>query len=344
MNPPLPDPFSNSYTLGFIRQWFPGLNLVDYYLDVTTVGSHSCTVVFKEPITNGSVVLLDDELFLGDKTKCLDLFRHLDNLLFISKDFDLVSLLRNNGHTVVYEPFFLAIDDAISMLYLEQIPFRDKFAGEYNFLCLNRRQSPNRLKLMRELAQQDLMTHGYVTYHAVGRRAAYQFQHEHLRQDDLTHYTADGAGLERHNHLINNVWCSSNVKNYLYISDKFTGHTMVASETEYANLVTEKSFIALFCKKMPMIFSPRPIITMLQNEGFDCFTDIIDQSYDNEATWDKKITRGIAANRELLASDMRHKKNEIDHRTQRNYEHLVTHWLDRRLDTLKHNISSWYNS
>ncbi len=93
-----------------------------------------------------------------------------------------------------------------------------------------------------------------------------------------------------------------------------------------------------------MIFSPRATISLLQNEGFDCFTDIIDQTYDHEDTWEKKIIRGISSNHGLLVSDMKHMKDEIDHRTQCNYDYLLTHWLDRRLTTLKHDISVWLNS
>lgn len=332
MNAPLPTPFSNSYTLGLIRRWFPDVNLVDCYLHNT------------DPITPGSIVFVNDELFAHNADKCVDTFKPHDNLLLISQDSHLSQLLRSHGHRVVHEPFLLAIDDAISMRHLGDITFRDKFTGEYNFVCLNRRLCEYRAKLLQELAHHDLLAQGYVTYHAMGKRAVYQFYHEHLRQDDLGHYTDARTGFERHNHLINDVWCSSNLRNFIYVSEKFTGHTMLSSETRYVNFVTEKSFIALFCKKMPVIFSPRPIISMLENEGFDCFTDIIDQTYDNEDTWEKKIKLGIASNLEVLASDMRHKRDEIDHRTQRNYEHLLTDWLDGRLDTLKHNIMSWLNS
>lgn len=332
MNGTLPTPLSNSYVLGLIHQWFPSVNLVDCYL-------HN-----KDPITHGSIVFVNDELFAHDAAGCLDTFKPFENLLLISQDRHLSQLLQSHGHAVVYEPFLLAIDDAISMRNLGNVSFKDKFTGEYNFICLNRRLCEYRAKLLQELAQHDLIAQGYVTYHAMGKRAVYQFHHEHLRQDDLAHYTDARTGFERHNHLINDVWCSSNLRNYIYIGEKFTGHTMLSSETRYVNFVTEKSFIALFCKKMPMIFSDRPTISILQNEGFDCFIDIIDQSYDNEDTWEKKINLGIASNREVLASAMRHKQDEINHRTQSNYDYLLTHWLDRRLHGLKHNISTWFHS
>lgn len=340
MDAHLPSPLYNSYVCALVHQWFPTVNLVNLYPDKPGSGGPRKI----DPIADGSIVFLDDEYFRNRETRCLDIFKHNKNILLLSQDINFTQFLRNHGHIVVHEPSFLALDDAISMRYLEHAPVKDKFTGEYNFLCLNRRRCRYRLHLLYQLAQHNLMTQGYVTYHDLGPKTSNKFHHEHLRQDDLSHYTATLTGVEKHNHLINNVWCSSNVRNYLHIREKFTGHTMVTSETSYIDFATEKSFIALFCKKMPMIFSPRPTISMLQNEGFDCFTDIIDQSYDNEATWEKKITRGIAANRDLLASDMRHKKDEIDHRTQRNYEHLVTHWLDRRLDMLKHNISGWLDS
>lgn len=325
----LPTPLSNSYLVALIHRWFPSTNLVDCMNPRN-----------KEPITHGSIVFVCDELLRHARADYLDTLQRYNNLLLISQDVEHFQLLQSHGYAAVYAPFFSVIDDAISVRRLGDISIRDNFTGEYNFLCLNRKRCQYRVKLLHELAQHNLLAKGYVTYHAKGKRAEDLFHHEDLRQDDLTHYTDTLTGFERHNHLINDVWCSSNVRNYIYIGEKFTGHTVLSSETRYFNAPTEKSFIAFFCKKMPMIFSPRPIITMLQNDGFDCFTDIIDQSYDNEDTWDEKIKLGIAANLELLSSNMRHKKAEIDHRTQRNYEHLVTHWLDRRLAMLKHDISS----
>lgn len=341
MNSALPDPIHGTYLLALIQQWFPTANIVDPYYFIKNGQRLYCET---NPISDGSIVFLDDEAGARILAKRLDTFKPYNHLLFISVDDRICQLLRDNGYTVLHEPFLGPIDDTISMSHLGDISVRDKFAGDYNFVCLNRRRCEFRAKLLHQLAQHDLIAQGYVTYHADGKSSLHQFHHKDLRHDDLTHYTAERAGCERHNHLINNVWCSSNVRNYLYICEKFAGHTMVSSETSFVNFVTEKSFIPLFCRKMPMIFSDRRIISILQNEGFDCFSDIIDHSYDNEDTWEKKINLGIASNRELLASHMRHKKDEIDHRTQLNYEHLMTHWLDRRLGMLKHNISSWFDS
>lgn len=341
MNHALPDPIHSTYLLALIQQWFPNVNIVDPYYFIKDGHRMYYDV---NPIAHGSIVFIDDEAGTRILNKNLDTFKPYNHLLFISADGNVCQLLRDHGYTALHEPFLVPLDDTISMRHLGDISVRDKFTDDYNFVCLNKRRCEFRTKLLEQLEQHDLIAHGYVTYHAEGKSALHQFYHEDLRHADLTHYTAERAGCERHNHLINDVWCSSNVRNYLYISENLAGHTMVSSETSFVNFVTEKSFIGLFCRKMPMIFSSRPIITMLQNEGFDCFTDIIDQSYDNEATWAKKIARGVASNRELLSNDMCHKKDEIDHRTQRNYEHLVTHWLERRLDRLKHNISSWLNS
>lgn len=338
----LPNPLNYSYVVALVRQWFPSVNLVDHYMEkrVNRFRPH------QDPITPGSIVFLDDEAFGQRNAQCLEVFEpYINQVLIVSMDRNLSQLLRDQGHNVVYEPFLLGMDDAISMRHVGDVVFKDKFTGEYNFLCLNRRSCPWRLKLMQQLEHHNLLAQGYVTYHGVGGIGKIPpYHHEDLRQDDLTHYTDTQTGFERHNHLINGVWCTSNLRNYLYINEKFSGHTMISSETGYVNFVTEKSMIALFCKKMPMVFSQRPIISMLQNEGFDCFTDIIDHSYDNEDGWEKKIKLGISSNRELLCSDMRHKKDEIDNRTQANYQHLLTHWLDRRLNTLKDNISTWANS
>jgi hypothetical protein len=340
MNNQLPSPVDGTYLLALIHQWFPNVNIVDpyyYYKDGQRID-------FSTPITNGSIVLVDDEAGTKNLDKRLEIFKQYDDLLLLSADPHVSQILRDHGHSVLHDPFLLPIEDAISMRHLGDISIIDKFTGDYNFICLNKRGCDYKRRLLQALAQHQLIAKGYVTYHAEGKLSVFQFHHEDLRHDDLTHYTAEHAGCERHNHLINDVWCSSNVRNYLYISEKFTGHTMISSETPFVNFVTEKSFIALFCRKMPMVFSSRPIISMLQNEGFDCFTDIIDQNYDHEDTWKKKINLGIESNRELLSSDLRHRKDEIDQRTQYNYQHLLTHWLDRRLNMLKDNISAWLDS
>lgn len=322
-------PINNSYLIGFVKNKFPSINFEDVYIRIRVVNCQN------------SIVYIDDEMYLNDYEKILSYFNPKDNNLLIVKDKEFHDYLLSKGFLVHHSFFWHQLDDLLSFYKIkDDIKFIDKFASDYNYICLNRNSNIYRRKLIEKLNSSDLLTSGFVTS-VEERKLLSNTILDKLKKDDLSHYiSALKAGYERHTQFIKNVPCSSNVKNFVHISEKLSGHTVITSETEYANFITEKSFLFLFCKKMPIIFSRIPVIDILRKEGFDVFDDIIDHSY-VELDWSDQIIKGIDANRNILSDKLIHLENEINQRTEKNFDYFLNKWFPNQLEKLTNTIYDW---
>jgi hypothetical protein len=191
---------------------------------------------------------------------------------------------------------------------------------------LNRNSSLSRDFLIQELEKLDLIKYGYVTYLA----ATQTFTGLQVNSE-MTHYTSQLSGFERHNHQNNNIGYSSNVANYFYIQENITAPINISHETTIKKFFpTEKSFLAFFTKKIPIVIAEQGRIADLRNEGFDLFDDLINHSYDKETNFKTKIQSALYNNQEVLKNF----NSNIDDRTQYNLNFLLGDWLDKKLTDL----------
>lgn len=321
--------------MGFIQEQFPNIPLLDTF-DMRS----------SYPSAKSSIYYIEDQSFYPDYHKVLSFLDPSDNNFLITEDPAHHDYLVKQGFTSYCEPFWYPVDDALSFKEIvSTVNYRNKFLDEYNFICLNRNPGFHRVRIVEKLADYNLLTQGFVTAHFKDlpecREHFEDIKYKDLSVDDLSHYvTTMSSGFERHNHIINGVPCSTNVKNFVHISESMTGHTVISSETEYNNAIADKSFMFAFCKKMPITFGKFPIIDMLREEGFDCFDDVIDQSY-TKLNWELQVEQGIDHNINLLNNSMASMEKEINERTDNNLDFLLGPWLQRRLDKLTEAIYNW---
>lgn len=341
--------YNNSYLLGYIKEWFPNINLIDFYLNTDNID-----------VEDNSLIYVDDEIYFDEYESAFEKFKDCRNSLLICKDKDLVEYLNKRNLMVHYEPFWYVLDDAISLKYIikkemledasattwltkkllnKHIKFINKFDKSENFICLNRSINRYKIELLSQLQNYNLISKGFVTC-----KFTELFNDPGLQKDTLNYYISDlsnGLGYERHNHIMNEIACSSTLRNAIHIAGNLSGHTVITTETFYLNFFTEKSFLFLFCKKMPITFSNFENISVLESEGFDCFTDIINQKYDMCNTVIDKISTGLKDNLDLLSTKLLDKSEEISIRTDNNFDYLINGWIDMKLNNLKEKISTW---
>lgn len=320
-------PWYNSWTLGYLKAAFPQLSLKDFYMYVYR------TTDAKLP----ALVTIDDEVF--EEVDHLDIINE-----FVDKTRDILlvkvrhhyTYLIEQGYTCLYVPFLDIYDDCIALNKM-QANMKTSIKSDINYFCLNRRSTRARSYMVETLHSNDLIKNGYVTWHDANNLVKKNLPG--LRLDaDLSHYTKRAAGFERNNHTVNGVACSSNVVNYFYIADNIPGMINISVETWVTPFFpTEKSFLWLYTKRLPILIAEPGMIELLRQQGFDVFDDIIDHGYDSIAKFRPKIDAAIESNKLLLQTGI---TQDVSQRLEKNYQHATDTWITQQLDKLKADITA----
>lgn len=317
--------YNYSWLTGFIKENFPNYPFLDFYRDINP-----------NEIIDSCIIYLDDEAplsyqFLLDESEFFP-----KNIILICKIKKVYTELSAYGYKCIYFPYWHIVDDAIAVKKLQQIgkEMLPMTTHNYTYFCLNRREDFHRTWTITELARFDLIKFGYVTYH----RFSYTDNNVSPMEiaglkssPDMTHYIDHQIGFERHNHTLQGINYSSNVANYYYINQNILAPINISVETRTSEYFpTEKSFLALFTQRIPIIFAENYRIRDLKLEGFDMFEDYVDHSYDTITETSLKITHGIKSNQDILVKF----DQDISLRTKANFDYLLNDWLDKKLTEL----------
>lgn len=100
---------------------------------------------------------------------------------------------------------------------------------------------------------------------------------------------------------------TENEDNFIYIKDLYSSCAVnIVTETQYdwaPGIVSEKTFMALLAKQIPIVIGYPGIVEDCINMGFDMFTDLVDTSYDflpNEI----RAEQALLLNRDLILGNV----------------------------------------
>lgn len=324
-------PYNRSWLLGLIKQHF-NIEIYDIYLDDALYSKYNIEQL--DPSVT-RVVYVDDEMIGGADYRVIDAaFKHIkENSIFIFKMEEVAETFKRWGYKSILYPFFHIVDELIPISNFDPIVGN---SSTVPFAVLNNRFTRERLEMLQILNGHNLLDKGFVT--AVDEQFRHYFDAEvfsKIQSTSMDHYRGsaeEGVGFERLSNSINGVLCSSNLVNFYYVAQNVPGNILIQVETcpsDWLKFTTEKTFIPMATRKMPMVFAHWDIIGMLRDEGFDVFDDIIDHRVEaNEA---------IAANKELLRAPFEH---DIQVRLDSNYDYLVGEWHKKQINNLLELINS----
>ena len=283
-------------------------------------------------IQEDDIVYLDDELFFHNNYENVDLletFADRKPRAVICKVNVADEIFKRVGIKSVYSPFFHSVDDTISMKKLGEACFpQNRNAG--NFYCLNRNYAEHKAIVVGRLLEHGLTDQGIITANASG----FPIQMISTIENDLLHYSNTLAGLERHNHCVNDVWLSSNVANVMFICKNIPGVIGISAETRYRHdfFPTEKSILPFHTKRIPLVLGRKGLNAELRQEGFDMFDDMIDYSFDTVEDFRDRMKKAIDDNLDILKSPP--KWDDISERVDRNFGYVTGEWLDAKIQHL----------
>ena len=228
--------------------------------------------------------------------------------------------------------------------YLNAIPMRrldlrlQKNPGDRVFNSLNRRWNEGRFHLLKLMIPKcpTLLRRGFVTASTM----TFFKDHPHISKDpafETTYTRTQGIPIELNTRRLNDLPVTTNLVNFKHIAENIPGKISIQIETYVQgrgngfHFITEKSMLAMATAQIPMIigFAPDFMKRWLDSQGFDIFSDIVDQSYDSEPDYLLRIEKAIKQNMDLLHG--RVKWNDISARTQVNQDLLINDWLVRSL-------------
>lgn len=311
-----------SFLLGFLRQKFPMKTIQDLYMDWPDT-----------PMPDNAIVHLDDEMFVHSAVKRLSGLLGANSICIfqIQKFYDDACAAKIPA---VLFPFWHPLDDAVSINRLRhQISMAPPTGKELAFCCFNRNIKPGRQFIVDYLIEKDLIGCGWVTHAGMNSPG--------LRASDLDHYytAVPNIGFERHGRLWQKQPISTNGLNYVHINRHHTQPVNISVESYQTPFMpSEKSLLAFFVKKVPIIIAPPGRIALLRDQGFDMFDDIVDHGYDNIEDWQQRIKHCVDSNLEILRRPITVDQS-LQERLDRNWNYLIFDWLYAKLQELQDSIS-----
>lgn len=239
--------------------------------------------------------------------------------------------------------------------YLNAIPMRrldlrlQKNPGDRVFNSLNRRWNEGRFHLLHFMTQKHptLLRRGFVTASALD----YFKNHPHISKDPVfnSSYTkTQGRAIELNTQRLDDLPVTTNLINFKHIAENIPGKISIQVETYVQGMgngfhfITEKSMLAMATAQIPMIvgFASGFMRRWLTDQGFDIFSDIVDQTYDSEPDYLLRIEKAIGRNIDLLHG--RVKWNDISARIQANQDRLINDWLVASLRDLLDQVNDLF--
>lgn len=189
----------------------------------------------------------------------------------------------------------------------------------HHFVCLNRVHRWQRLALVKQLIDRDLLQWGRVSYTHSIALSNDPYHHHFPLIVDYANPTYD-QGHELHNPALTgaalNVICESCYERQSECA-VFESHPLPG--------LTEKTFKSIFLSQIPIWLAPQGTVHLYKNLGFDAFDDVIDHAYDQESDPEKRMYM-VADQIELFCrrdiQDVRDLMQDLRLRCRDNWFHL----------------------
>lgn len=319
-------PVNGSWTLGFLHKNFP--NVQDIYLSEQ---------LFQVDYPANSILYLDDEvLCITSHENATSLINKQLHQILIFKVLRFFEYAKQKSANCIFFPWSDVLDEAISTSLLSNhIEIIAPTSSGLAYSCLNRRWTAERMHLIWCLHSHNLIDRGCVT----GSNFKGTANIDGIKDNDLDHYqSAPGIGFERFGQTLHNIPVSSNTINSIYINQTYLQPINISVETTATPFFpTEKSFLSFATKRIPIIIADQGRVTQLREQGFDMFDDIIDHSYDQITSWQKRVQAAIELNINALTEPVIVDQQLINRLTQ-NFMHFTTSWLYAKINELQQQI------
>jgi hypothetical protein len=328
--PPL-DTVNWSYSISLIKQRFPDLRFIDDRYDNRFVVNDRDS--------------LKSLVWPAEETMCVKYVhgritkeKYIDYLLTLGKTPIVISeipffnnWLRQEKISNIQFQALDMIDEAMTLSLLDQRIKIINHDSEYQYACLNGRDSPERRYLIKTLHDNGLIDHGYVTDNSLTPK----FTYPKVRYNEPRVHTVIWPEAIKSEYQ--GVKCSGNFLNLMHINQHIPGKILLQCETQLDFFWgTEKSHQAFALKRIPMTLGNRGYVQKMRDHGFDMYDDIIDHSYDDIEDNFQRIQKCIELNKSVLKNS---KDIRFEETAEKNYRHLIDIFWRERLNHLFGEIS-----
>lgn len=264
----------------------------------------------------GEAELFKDEVF----SKFLNILNKnkfdINKLIVINNDFSKVGIHKIKYdkfvlNTLFFPHFFLATYDNLNK-YIKDSVINNKTIPNKKFLCLNRRMTDKKYKIIEELYNRGLLTDtrftwikNFVSADIINKKLILEYNidvndFKSIQLEGDVSYNTDVIMQEENLHIINPNWY-------------YTSKVNIISETMlYENRIhiTEKTWKPIYLGIPFVIYAPsKHYLKTLRNMGFKTFNSVINEDYD-EMNGKDKIKKIIDSALEL--SNVYNSKEVLD--------------------------------
>lgn len=204
---------------------------------------------------------------------------------------------------------------------------------KYPFICLNNKNHSHRCALIDELARNNLLDKGIVTWHRFPREQSSKFNYEFKYYDDSLRFIDDDFHTILDSFLIPKQYHES----FLHV---------VGEATLKVTCISEKTWLPILYKKPFVIMGIEGINQKLKELGFELYDEIIDYSFDSEPDMQKRahaISENVKRISEQNVNDL---YQLVKEKTIRNYNNYmrVLHDASYVPDIMKERILDIYHN
>lgn len=203
-----------------------------------------------------------------------------------------------------------------------------KYKFEYPFITLNGRWRDYRTWFIDELAKNNYIEHGIVSYHQIGKNLGAT---EPKFYNDAVLTISDGFEEIASSYKFNDLY----TKSFLHLPTESTLSAFILSEKTAMPILCKKLFLTLGC--------PRYHEKLQRVLGIEPYTEIFDYSFDKEIDTQKRIEKMMVNVQFVL--DNRHRLDElyakVKDKVDRNYRRAMQ--FVQRYDTIPPMIKKYYD-
>jgi len=182
----------------------------------------------------------------------------------------------------------------------------DHSRKNFNFLCLLKNRRPMRDVLYNNLKKNNILFHSLFTYHGLDKSLKLPAEYELPFLTDRNNYPQVGMDQYLYEKPYNESICS-------IVSETDTGNSSFITEKTWKPIITQHLFV---------IHGPDRILKQLRDIGFQTFSNIFDESYDEETDPIKKINKIIDLCNFIKNSDWSKLYRETKEIREHNYNHF----------------------
>lgn len=315
--------YKGYYSLGLIAHCFPELALIPYRLDRHDHWSN-IDINIKELDSSikralqthkGVLIVPWEEDFMGQPdvefTGMLNQYENQPVFLLseMSAQSQLLYRFQHNLKVKILELPFVLVNDLICYWKVRptlNLPLPPK--SDQSYLCMIGRGQDHKFNLVQGLVQHQLQAYGLIT------RSNDQVP-EFIRSNTVlntqtplyeTHKLLTACRKEAAQVMINGVWVSSNVANYLHIEQTYDHPLIINVESTLGIFpATEKSIWPSMLGRIPLIYGPSGIMEWIQRFSSYDLTTMLDLKFDSivgydQSSYDLRLQALLSDNRTLI--------------------------------------------